>query len=104
MRGPRAIVAACLAGALLSTLLPWALAFDPEAWLVWGRETLHLQLATSGGPSWKPLPVGASVVLSLLGPAAPWAWLVVARTGGLLAIAGAAALARRLTGSRAAAV
>lgn len=103
MRRAPALIAACAALALLSTLLPWALAFDPEAWLVWGRETVRLDLATAGGPSWKPLPVLVATPLALLGDAAPWAWLVIARTAGLLALAGAAALAWRLSGSRAAA-
>jgi len=97
------LTAACVAVAMLSTLLSWALAFDPEAWLVWGREALRLELATTGGPSWKPLPVVLTAPLSLLGDAAPWAWLVVARTAGLLALAGAAALTLRLSDSRAAA-
>ena len=92
------LLAACAGLALLSTLLPWALAFDPEAWLVWGREALRLDLSTEGGPSWKPLPVLATAPLSLLGDGAPWAWLVVARTGGLLALAGAWRLALRLGG------
>jgi hypothetical protein len=104
VRRPLAYAVACLAVAVLSTLLPWALAFDPQAWLVWGWEVLHLDLATSGGPSWKPLPVLITTPLALLGPAAPWAWLVVARTGGLLALAGAAAAARSISGARAAAL
>lgn len=104
MRRPLVTVAACVAVALASTLLPWALAFDPQAWLVWGRETLHLELATSGGPSWKPLPVLVTTPLALLGGSAPWAWLVVARAGALLALAGAAEAALRLSGSRAAAL
>jgi hypothetical protein len=99
---PGRLAAACLALAALSLLLPWALAFDPWAWLVWGREVTRLELDTAGGPSWKPLPVVATTILSLAGGAAPALWLVVARAGGLLAIAGAAALAGRLAGSVAA--
>src|SRR5919108_2984867 len=97
------LAAACLALAALTLLLPWALAFDPWAWLVWGREVTRLELDTAGGPSWKPLPVVATTILSLAGGAAPALWLVVARAGGLLAIAGAAALAGRLAGTVAAA-
>ena len=82
----------------LSLLLPWALAFDPWAWLVWGREVGRLELDTAGGPSWKPLPVVATTVLALADGAAPALWLVLARAGGLLALAGAAALAGRLAG------
>ena len=99
---PARLVAAALALAALSLLLPWALAFDPWAWLVWGREVTRLELDTAGGPSWKPLPVVATTLLTLAGGAAPALWLVLARAGGLLAIAGAAALAGRLAGTVAA--
>jgi len=96
------LVAACLALAALSLLLPWALAFDPWSWLVWGRDVTRLELDTAGGPSWKPLPVVATTVLAFAGGAAPALWLVLARTGGLLAAAGAVVLARRLAGTAAA--
>lgn len=96
------LAAACLALAAVSLLLPWALAFDPWSWLVWGREVAGLELDTAGGPSWKPLPVVATTVLTLAGGAAPALWLVLARAGGLLAVAGAAALAGRLAGTVAA--
>jgi hypothetical protein len=82
--------------AALSLLAPWALAFDPYAWLVWGREIAHGTLDTSAGPSWKPLPVLFTLPLSAFGSAAPAVWAIVARTGALLALAGAAALAARL--------
>jgi hypothetical protein len=99
---PVRLAAAALALAALSLLLPWALAFDPWAWLVWGREVTRLELDTAGGPSWKPLPVVATTLLTLAGDAAPALWLVLARAGGLLAMAGAAALAGRLAGTVAA--
>ena len=98
------LCAACLAVAALSLPAPWALAFDPWAWLAWGREAGRLELDTAGGPSWKPLPVVATTVLALAGHAAPALWLVLARAGGLLALAGAALLAGRLAGPVAAAV
>jgi hypothetical protein len=96
------LVAGCLALAALSLLLPWALAFDPWSWLVWGREVTRFELDTAGGPSWKPLPVVAATVLAFAGGAAPALWLVLARAGGLLAAAGAAVLAGRLAGTAAA--
>jgi hypothetical protein len=99
---PGRLAAASLALAAVSLLLPWALAFDPWSWLVWGREVTRLELDTAGGPSWKPLPVVATTILTLAGGAAPALWLVLARAGGLLAIAGAAALAGRLAGGVAA--
>jgi hypothetical protein len=82
-------------------LLPWALAFDPQAWVVWGRDAARLALDTRGGPSWKPLPVVVTTPLSLTGDPAPALWLLVARAGGLLALAGAWALAARLGGTAA---
>ena len=93
-----AVVGACLAVAAASLLLPWALAFDPQAWVVWGRDAARFALDTRGGPSWKPLPVVVTTPLSLTGAPAPALWLLVARAGGLLAIAGAAALGARLGG------
>ena len=92
------LAAACLALAAASLLLPWALAFDPWAWLVWGREIGRLELDTAGGPSWKPLPVVATTVQALVEGAAPALWLILARAGGLLAVAGAALLSGRLAG------
>jgi hypothetical protein len=91
------LVVACLALAALSMMvLPWALAFDPWAWVTWGRDITRLELNTAGGPTWKPLPVVVTTPLALTGAVAPALWLVVARTGGLLALAGAAYLAYRL--------
>jgi hypothetical protein len=103
-RRPGWIAAAALALAAVSLLAPWALAFDPWAWVGWGRDVTRGALDTAGGPAWKPLPVVATTVFALAGAAAPALWLIVARAGGLLALAGAAALAGRLAGPLAAAV
>jgi hypothetical protein len=92
------LIAGALGLSALSLLLPWAIAFDPWAWISWGRDITHLSLDTSDGPSWKPLPVVATTVFSLAGNAAPVLWLLVARAGGLLALAGAAVLGNRLAG------
>jgi hypothetical protein len=89
---------ACVALAIVSLLVPASLAFDAWAWLVWGREALHLDLATTAGPAWKPLPVLVTTPLALLGGLAPAAWLVVARAAGFAAVALAFSLARRLGG------
>ena len=97
-RGRRGLVPGALALAALSLLLPWALAFDAQMWVVWGRQITRVALDTRGGPSWKPLPAFFTVPFGLLGGAAPALWLVVARAGALLAVAGAWALARRLAG------
>jgi hypothetical protein len=95
-----AVVCVTVATALaaLSLLLPWATTYDPWAWIVWGREVAHLDLQTTAGPSWKPLPVLLTTAFSAAGGAAPALWLVVARAGGLLAIAAAYVAGRRLAG------
>ncbi len=72
--------------AALSLLIPSTPSYDPWAWLVWGREIAHLNLHTTGGPTWKPLPVIFTTVFSLFGGAAPDLWLVVARAGALVAV------------------
>jgi hypothetical protein len=102
------LLAACLALAGLSLLLPSEPSYDPWAWLVWGRELAHLELDTTGGPSWKPLPVAFASLVWPLGEIdsgiPPALWTVVARAGALLALALAARLAWRLAGGGAAGV
>jgi hypothetical protein len=96
---PTALIAACLALGALTLLVPSAPTTDPWGWIVWGREIAHLRLDTvAGPPSWKPLPVLFTTPLSLLGGAAPAAWLVAARAGGLLALVFAYRLGARLAG------
>ena len=75
--------------------------YDPWAWIVWGREVVdpHLSFTLGGGPSWKPLPVIFTAVFGLFGGAAPTLWVITARAGGLLGLAGAFRLARRLSGA-----
>jgi hypothetical protein len=91
------IATACIVSlAALSLLAPFAPLFDPFAWLSWGREVAHLDLDTSAGPSWKPLPVIASAVLSLTGDAAPQLWLLVVRVAWLASLVLAWRLAARL--------
>ena len=41
--------------------------FDVWAWLLWGREAAHLDLSTTWGPAFKPLPVAVATLLSPLG-------------------------------------
>ena len=93
------LLGASLALGALSLLVPSAPTTDPWGWIVWGRELVHLRLDTvAGPPSWKPLPVLFTAPLSLLGGAAPAAWIAVARAGGILALAFAYRLAARLAG------
>jgi hypothetical protein len=96
------LIAACLALAGISLLLPSEPSYDPWAWLIWGRELAHGTLDTSGGPSWKPLPVAFTALVARLEdldeglPAA--LWMVVARAGAALALVMAFRLASRLAG------
>jgi hypothetical protein len=92
------LVAGAVALAALSLLLPSAPTYDPWAWIIWGREIAHLDLSTTDGPSWKPLPVAFTTVFSVFGSAAPDLWLVVARAGAIAAVFLAFRVARRLGG------
>jgi hypothetical protein len=91
------LAAAALALGALSLLYPSTPTYDPWAWIVWGREIVHIDLQTTGGPSWKPLPVLFTIPFSLFGSAAPDLWLVVARGGAILAVLLAFRLGARLT-------
>lgn len=97
---PLLLVLACLALAALSLLAPSAPTYDPWSWIVWGREITHLDLVTTTGPSWKPLPVLFTTAFAPLGGAAPALWLVVARAGALAAVALAYLLGRALGAGR----
>lgn len=93
------LVVASLAVGIASLLLSSAPTTDPWGWIVWGRQITHLDLNTvAGPPSWKPLPVLFTTPLSVLGGAAPAAWLVIARAGSLLALGLAYRLGARLAG------
>lgn len=82
--------------AVLSFVLPSAPTYDPWAWIVWGREITQLDLMTTDGPSWKPLPVFFTTLFAPLGDIAPDLWLFVARLGALAGVPLAFHLARRL--------
>src|SRR3954471_20522888 len=82
----------------LSFLLPAAPTYDPWAWIIWGREVLHLDLSTVNGPSWKPLPVLLTTPFSLFGGLAPDLWLFVARAGTIAGVVLLFRLGRRLAG------
>src|SRR5947209_17065936 len=91
------VCGAALVIAAVSLLIPSTPSYDPWSWLVWGREIIHLDLHTSGGPSWKPLPVIFTTVFAIFGKAAPDLWLVVARAGAIVAVVMTAKLAWRIT-------
>jgi len=102
--GAPAVVAGCLAVATASLLVPSTLGYDPWAWLLWGREVGRWSLDTTGGPSWKPLPVALTTVLAPLGGLAVPVYAVLARTAALLAVVAVGRLAARLGGPVAAVV
>jgi hypothetical protein len=81
----------------LSLLIPSTPSYDPWAWIVWGREIVHLNLQTTGGPSWKPLPMIFTVPFALFGNAEPNLWLLIARAGAFAAVVMVFRLSLRLT-------
>jgi hypothetical protein len=82
-----ALIAGALALGALSLLLPSTPSYDPWSWLIWGRQVIHLDLQTTGGPTWKPLGVLLTTIFALFGTAQPSLLLVVSRAGALMAIA-----------------
>jgi hypothetical protein len=82
----------------LSFLAPAAPTYDPWAWIIWGREVLHLDLSTAAGPSWKPLPVLLTTPFALFGGLAPDLWVFVARAGTIAGVVVLFRLGRRLGG------
>ena len=96
----RVALPACFLLGILSVLaVPSALGYDPWAWLIWGRELVHLDLHTVGGPSWKPLPALLIAPFTPLEGAAPWIWLATARAATFAAPFFAYRIALKLTGS-----
>jgi hypothetical protein len=75
--------------------------YDAWAWMVWGRELAHLDLSTTGGPSFKPLPV---IVTAPLGAIAPTVWLAAMRACAFGSLVLAYRLGARLAGPAAGAV
>ena len=90
----------CGVTAALSLLIAAAPDYDAWAYLTWGREVTRLELSTTAGPAFKPLPVA---ICALIAPLGPDAWLFVVRAAALAAVALAIRLAWELTRSRTAA-
>jgi hypothetical protein len=88
----------CLVIGALSLLVPSTPSYDPWSWLLWAREIVHGHLIiTTGGTSWKPLPMIFNIPFALFGNAAPDLWLAVARAGALAAVIMVFRLSFRLT-------
>jgi hypothetical protein len=92
-----ALAVLALVVSALSLLIPSTPSYDPWAWIVWGREIVHLDLHTTGGPTWKPLPVIFTTLFAPLGSIAPNLWLIVARAGAVMAVVMVFKLCVRLT-------
>lgn len=101
-RPPRVwpLVLVCLAVAGLTMLAPSSPTYDPWAWILWGREIVEGDLLTTGGPSWKPLPMFFTIPFAALfgDDVAPLLWVWIARAGGLFAVVMVGRLAYRLIG------
>jgi hypothetical protein len=82
---------------IVSLLIPSTPSYDPWAWIIWGREIVHINLQTTGGPTWKPLPVIFTTLFAPFGQAEPDMWLVVARAGAFAAVVMVFRLSFRLT-------
>jgi hypothetical protein len=89
---------ACVVVAGLTLLVHRGMSYDPWSWVTWGREILHLDLDTTEGPAWKPLPMLFTAVWSLFGSWAPDLWIVTARAACLVGLILAFRLGRRLAG------
>jgi hypothetical protein len=93
------LVLGCFVLAALSLTLPSVPTQDSWSWIVWGREVAHFDLSTTGGSSWKPLPVLFTTIYSVAGDTvAPKLWIMTSRAGGLLAILFAFRIAKRYGG------
>jgi hypothetical protein len=95
---PKFVGPALALAAVSALVIAPAPSYDPWAWLLWGREIADGTLSTVEGPAFKPLTVAVTTLLSLLGSAAPVAWVIVARTGAVLAVLLAFRLGRGLAG------
>jgi hypothetical protein len=89
------VLLAAVAFVLLTGMRP---AYDAYGWLVWGHQTVHLNLDLNAAPSWKPLPFLFTLPYSLIpGDAALWLWMVTAVAGAFAGAVFAGRIAYRLS-------
>jgi hypothetical protein len=96
--GVWAVALACVLIGAATLLVPATLGYDAWAWTVWGRQLAHLDVDTTAGPSFKPLPVLALAPLSVLGGATPAVWMALMRAAAVLSLLLAYRLGARLAG------
>ena len=72
--------------------------YDPFGWLVWGYQTLHLNLNLGGAPSWKPLPLLLTAPFAIFGHYQLWLWMFSSVATSLLGCVFTARIAYRLVG------
>lgn len=88
--------------ALSTALVLWARTspgFDPYGWLVWGYQTVRLNLGLKGAPSWKPVTWVFTTPYSLAGSFSYWLWMVTAVATGIGGSVVAGRIAYRLVRS-----
>jgi hypothetical protein len=102
--GVWAVALACALIGAATLLVPATLGYDAWAWTVWGRQLAHLDVDTTAGPSFKPLPVIALAPLSVLGGATPYVWMALMRASAVASLLLAYRLGARLAGPLAGAV
>jgi hypothetical protein len=73
--------------------------YDPYGWLVWGYQTIHLNLNLGGAPSWKPLPLLLTAPFALFGHYELWLWMFASVATSLSGCVFAARIAYRLVGT-----
>ena len=100
----RVVIVCCLVIGAATVLIAPALGYDAWAWMVWARELTQLSLDTTGGPSWKPLPVIVSAPFAWIDGLAPFLWLALMRGAALYSLWLAGRCAARLAGQPAARV
>ena len=94
----RVVIVCCLVIGAATVLIAPALGYDAWAWMVWARELTQLSLDTTGGPSWKPLPVIVSAPFAWIDGLAPFLWLALMRGAALYSLWLAGRCAARLAG------
>src|ERR1700722_3459078 len=81
-----AIIGLALIAGAVTLRLPTTPNYDPWVWVIWGREIVHGQLSTTGGPTLKPLAMVFTTIVAPFGSAAPNMYLAIARAGALTAV------------------